>query len=74
MSRNHQWRVQKKKERRWPAEESSRVPVWGGLGMQLHEGTGASLLGGKAEGAGLVQPGEEKRRLRGDLRNASKYL
>jgi len=24
------------------------------------EGTGASLLRGKAEGAGLVQPGEEK--------------
>jgi len=24
------------------------------------EGTGASLLGGDTEGAGLVQPGEEK--------------
>ena len=29
-------------------------------GYEDDEGTGASLLQGKAEGAGLVQPGEEK--------------
>jgi len=29
-------------------------------GYEDEEGTGASLLGGEAEGAGLVQPGEEK--------------
>jgi len=29
-------------------------------GYEDGEGTGASLLGEKAEGAGLVQPGEEK--------------
>ena len=29
-------------------------------GCEDEEGTGASLLGGEAEGAGLVQPGEEK--------------
>ena len=29
-------------------------------GYEDEEGTGASLLGGKAEGAGLVQPEEEK--------------
>jgi len=29
-------------------------------GHEDDEGTGASLLGGKAEGAGLVQPGGEK--------------
>jgi len=29
-------------------------------GHEDGEGTGASLLGGEAEGAGLVQPGEEK--------------
>jgi len=29
-------------------------------GYQGDEGTGASLLQGKAEGAGLVQPEEEK--------------
>jgi len=37
---------------------------WGScLGSELEEdgeGTGASVLGGKAEGAGHVQPGEEK--------------
>jgi len=35
--------------------------VPGSLGSSVDgEGTGASLLGGEAEGAGLVQPGEEK--------------
>ena len=29
-------------------------------GYEDYEGTGASLPRGKAEGAGLVQPGEEK--------------
>ena len=29
-------------------------------GYEDEEGTGASLLRGEAEGAGLVQPGEEK--------------
>jgi len=29
-------------------------------GCEDEEGTGASLLRGEAEGAGLVQPGEEK--------------
>jgi len=29
-------------------------------GYEDGEGTGTSLLGGQAEGAGLVQPGEEK--------------
>ena len=29
-------------------------------GYEDDEGTGVSLLGGKAEGDGLVQPGEEK--------------
>ena len=29
-------------------------------GYEDDEGTGASLLQGKAEGAGLAQPGEEK--------------
>ena len=29
-------------------------------GYEDEEGTGASLLQGEAEGAGLVQPGEEK--------------
>ena len=29
-------------------------------GYEDEEGTGASFLGGEAEGAGLVQPGEEK--------------
>jgi len=31
-----------------------------GLGSKHEEGTGASLLRGEVEGAGLVQPGEEK--------------
>jgi len=35
-------------------------------------GTGTSLLGGKAERAGTVQPGEEK--AQGDLSNVYKYL
>ena len=30
------------------------------LGYEDDEGTGASLLQGKAEGAGVVQPGEDK--------------
>jgi len=34
-----------------------RIPA---QGYEDHEGDGASLLGGEAEGAGLVQPGEEK--------------
>jgi len=41
-------------------------------GYEDDDGTGASLLPGKAEGAGLVQPEEEKAE-RG-LINASKYL
>jgi len=41
-------------------------------GHQDDEGTGVSLLRGKAERAGLVQPGEE--RAQGDLSNVYKYL
>lgn len=37
-----------------------------------HEGDGASLLHGKAEGAGTVQSGEKK--AEGDLVNVSKCL
>jgi len=37
-----------------------RVSPTCGLVPPLDEGTGSSLLRGKAEGAGLVQPGEEK--------------
>ena len=39
-----------------PAVLSARVLS----GYEDEEGTGASLLRGEAEGAGLVQPGEEK--------------
>jgi len=37
-----------------------RWQTLGFCGGEGDAGTGASLLGGKAEGAGLVQPGEEK--------------
>jgi len=42
-------------------------------GYQDGEGTGASLLRGEAEGAGHVQPEDEKA-ARGNLMNAYKYL
>jgi len=42
-------------QERWGAAGESPVQ-----GCEDEEGTGASLLGGEAEGAGLVQPGEEK--------------
>jgi len=38
-------------------------------GYEDDEGTGVSLLGGKAEGAGFVQPEEEKA-----ARGRNKYL
>jgi len=41
-------------------------------GHQDDEGTGASLLGGKADRAATVQPGEEKSQ--GDLIKVYKYL
>jgi len=34
--------------------------IYKGVGYKDDEGTGASPLRGEAEGAGLVQPGEEK--------------
>jgi len=46
------WAPQFKKD-----EELLESPV---EGYEDDEGTGASLLRGEAEGAGLVQPGEEK--------------
>ena len=40
-------------------ELPARAVYWA-QGYEGEEGTGESLLGGEAEGAGLVQPGEEK--------------
>jgi len=51
-----------------PGEASSEV-LCSAEGYEDDEGNGASLLGGKAEEAGLVQPGEEKAARRPD-----KYL
>jgi len=42
-------------QERWGATGESPAE-----GYEDEEGTGASLLQGEAEGAGLVQPGEEK--------------
>jgi len=41
----------------WMLDQRGESPA---DGYEYDEGTGASLLRGEAEGAGLVQPGEEK--------------
>ena len=43
-----------------PSSLSKSFLCWGPLGYKDGEGTGTSLLWGEAEGAGLVQPEEEK--------------
>ena len=51
------WLIDRNLQVRRATEELLESPA---EGYEDEEGTGASLLGGKAEGAGLVQPGEEE--------------